>query len=138
MGWLLKKAASSKLAVAAVAMIHPITIPSSSSSSPTTTTNLFKINLIFNTNKTPPHSYYSTRSFNLILRPPPSLTYAPPLCSAVSKTMTTQPTNNTSGDTLVLDHDALLKHKRTLRTKVRMDLKSMDPAQRSQEGTCFT
>ena len=37
------------------------------------------------------------------------------------------------------DHlDALFKQKRALRSRVRKALKAMDPALRSQEGTCFT
>lgn len=115
----LKKAATKLLAVA---MIHSRTL----ASSPITLPNLH----IYN--KTP----YCTSSLNSILRPPPRLTYAPPLISAVSNTMSTEATNRSSSDT-VIDHDALLKQKRILRNKVKSDLKSMDPAQRAQEGSIF-
>ena len=114
MGWL--KKASRKL-VTAVAMTHPRTL---ASPPPTTLPTI----LIFNY-KTP-HLHTSTLSPHLNLRPPPRLTYAPPLTSAASKTMSTE---------AALDHDTLKKQKRILRTKVKSDLKSMDPAQRAQEGT---
>ncbi|XP_017249807.1 5-formyltetrahydrofolate cyclo-ligase, mitochondrial [Daucus carota subsp. sativus] len=112
MGWL--KKASRKL-VTAVAMTHPRTL----ASPPPTTLPIHILNY-----KTP-HLHSSTLSPHLNLRPPPRLTYAPPpSSSAASKTMSTE---------AALDHDTLLKQKRILRTKVKSDLKSMDPAQRAQE-----
>lgn len=114
-----KKAATKLLSLT---MIHSRTL----ASSPTTTT--LPHPLIINNNKTP--FCYSTHSLNPILRPPPPLTYAPPRISFSSKTMST----NQSSAATVPDHDTLLKQKRTLRTKVKSDLKSMDPAQRAHEG----
>ncbi|KAL8123506.1 5-formyltetrahydrofolate cyclo-ligase, mitochondrial [Apium graveolens] len=117
----LKKAAA-KL-VPSLTMIDSRTL----ASSPTTTTlpNLLIIN-----NKTS----FSTHSLNPpILRHPPPLTYAPPRISASSKSMST---NHSSAATLS-DQDTLLKQKRTLRTKVKSDLKSMDPAQRAQEDVAI-
>lgn len=99
----LKKAATKLLT--AVAMIH----------SPTTLPNSVITPFLFSPTR------YPTR-----------LSYASPLLSAVSKTMSTQAANQSSSAT-VLDHDALLKQKRILRAKVKSDLKSMDPAQRAQE-----
>lgn len=111
-----KKAAIKLLSVT---MIHSRTL---ASSSPTTTT----LPNLFITNNITPFSH----SLNPILRRPPPLTYAPPRISASSKTMST----NQSTAATVPDHDTLMKQKRILRTKVKSDLKSMDPAQRAQEG----
>lgn len=68
-----------------------------------------------------PRAFSFTRSVILRPQPPPS-SYAPPR-SAASATMTTQ------------DHhlEAIFTQKRVLRSKIKKDLRSMDPALRSHE-----
>lgn len=78
----------------------------------------------------PPNALFFTRSF--ILRPiPPS--YAPPrLTTTTSMSMSMSTVDQSSEGGAHLDH--LFKQKRILRSRVKKDLKSMDPTLRSQEG----
>ncbi|KAM7475580.1 hypothetical protein LguiB_022823 [Lonicera macranthoides] len=79
-----------------------------------------------------PHALFFTRSF--ILRPtpqPPSSSYAPPPPLRLSTTTTSISMSTVDQSSEGLDH--LFKQKRILRSRVKRDLKSMDPTLRSQE-----
>ncbi|KAM7471364.1 hypothetical protein LguiA_009547 [Lonicera macranthoides] len=83
-----------------------------------------------------PHALFFTRSF--ILRPtpqPPSSSYAPPPPLRLSTTTTSISMSTVDQSSEGLDH--LFKQKRILRSRVKRDLKSMDPTLRSQEDNAI-
>ncbi|XP_059645571.1 5-formyltetrahydrofolate cyclo-ligase, mitochondrial [Cornus florida] len=91
----------------AVLMIHPCTIATAAAS----------------------HSLFFTRS--AIVRPPP-------FYASLSTTTMNNPEQSTTTTTTTTSHlDAVFKQKRVLRSKVKKDLKGMDPIQRSQEDNAI-